>query len=164
MERRIGCGFDAHRFTDGRKLILGGVEINHARGLGGHSDADVLSHAVMDALLGSLAWGDIGEHYPPDDPRWKDADSIGLLKEIAGKVGAWGWSIGNIDTTVIAEEPRMAPYRERMRSNIAQACAISPEMVSVKATTTEGMGFSGRAEGIAAQAMVMVWRHAKVKI
>ena len=153
---RIGHGYDAHRLAEGRRLVLGGVEIDYEKGLLGHSDADVLAHAVADALLGAAGLGDIGHWFPDSDERYKDADSIGLLRETARMVAAHGWRVGNIDATVIAQRPKLAPHVSRMRENIAAACGISPEDVSVKATTEEGMGFSGRGEGICAHAVCLL--------
>jgi len=159
-ETRVGIGFDAHRFADGRRLVLGGVEIDHARGLEGWSDADALLHAIADAVLGAAALGDIGTHFPPTDPAWRDADSRELLAATVTLASRDGWRIANVDTTVLAEAPRIAPHVEAMRAAIAAACGIDPSGVSVKATTTEGMGFVGREEGIAALAVVTLTRAA----
>ncbi len=153
---RVGIGFDAHRFGRDRKLILGGVEIEHEEGLAGHSDADVLCHAIIDALLGAAARGDIGEHFPDTDPTWRDASSIELLKRTRKIVADGGCSIGNIDVTVIAERPKLAAYRDSMRANLAEALAIGVDRVSVKATTVEAMGALGRREGIAAMATAVL--------
>ena len=153
---RIGSGYDVHRLTEGRKLILGGVEIPYAKGLLGHSDADVLVHAVMDALLGAAALGDIGQHFPDKDPAYQDISSITLLKKVAGLLRENGYQVGNIDATVIAQNPKLAPYREQMRQNIADALGISAGQVSVKATTEEGLGFTGTGEGISAQAIALL--------
>lgn len=150
---RSGIGFDVHPFADGRPLVLGGVEIPHERGLAGHSDADVLLHAIADALLGAAALGDIGTHFPPDDPRWKDADSVGLLSRVVDLVASTGRAIVNVDATVLAEAPRMAPHVGAMRETIATTLGLPTGAVSVKATTTEGLGFVGRGEGIAALAV-----------
>ena len=150
---RIGTGFDAHSFTEGRPLILGGVAVPHDKGLAGHSDADVLLHAICDALLGALAMGDIGSHFPDTDPKYKDASSIGLLNEVALMVGNRGFRVNNIDSVVIAQEPKIAEFVEQMQKNISEAVGTDMENVSVKATTTEGMGFTGRGEGIAVQAV-----------
>jgi 2-C-methyl-D-erythritol 2,4-cyclodiphosphate synthase len=155
---RIGQGFDVHRFAPGRKLILGGVELEHAPGLEGHSDADVLTHAICDALLGAAALGDIGAHFPDTDPAYKDADSLELLARVVALVGEHGWRIGNIDATIIAQAPRMAPHVERMRQRLAGAAGVPPECIGVKATTTEKLGFTGRGEGIAAQAVALLIR------
>jgi 2-C-methyl-D-erythritol 2,4-cyclodiphosphate synthase len=151
---RVGQGFDAHRLVEGRKLILAGVTIPHPRGLLGHSDADVLAHAVMDAILGALALGDIGAHFPPNDPAYQDADSMALLGRVAAMAKAQGWRVRQADATVIAEAPRLLPYVQAMRENLARVLAADLDRVSVKATTTEGMGFAGRGEGIAAMAVV----------
>jgi len=157
MSARSGLGYDSHRFADGRKLILGGVEIAEAeRGLTGHSDADVLAHAITDAVLGATGLGDIGRHFPDTDPRWKDADSIALLGEVATLVEDDGWSVVNVDATVICEAPKLGPYREAMESALAGALGLDSATVNVKFTTNEGMGFVGRGEGIAALATVSV--------
>lgn len=153
---RIGQGFDVHRFAEGRKLILGGVEIDHPQGLAGHSDADVLIHAVIDALLGAAGLGDIGMHFPDTDPSLKDASSMELLKTIANAVNDVGFEISNIDATVIAQEPRITPHKPAMVDNVAFAAGIGPERVNIKATTTEGLGFTGRSEGIMASAVVLL--------
>ena len=153
---RIGQGFDAHAFVAGRKLVIGGVEIPHRKGLEGHSDADVLLHAICDALLGAAALGDIGWHYPDSDPKYADADSRVLLREVGRKIGAQGYRIVNIDATIIAQAPRMAPHVARMTGNIAADLGLKPAAISVKATTTDKLGFTGRGEGIAAQAVVLI--------
>jgi 2-C-methyl-D-erythritol 2,4-cyclodiphosphate synthase len=153
---RVGQGFDVHAFAPGRRLVIGGVEIPHAKGLAGHSDADVLLHAVCDALLGAAALGDIGMHFPDGDPKYHDADSRTLLREVAKKVGAQGFRIVNVDATIIAEAPRLAPHIARMIGNIAADLGIKPAQVSVKATSTEQLGFAGRGEGIAAQAIALI--------
>lgn len=158
---RIGTGFDVHRLVDGRRLLIGGVEIPHPQGLEGHSDADVLMHAVCDALLGAAALGDIGTHFPDSDPKWEGASGTELLSAVVAKVAAEGWSVGNVDSTVLAEEPRIAPHGKAMRENIAACCGIGAESVSVKATTLEGLGFLGRKEGIAAQAAVTILKGGK---
>jgi 2-C-methyl-D-erythritol 2,4-cyclodiphosphate synthase len=150
---RTGIGFDVHRLVEGRPLVLGGVTIEHPRGLAGHSDADALLHAVADGLLGAAALGDIGQLFPPDDPRYDGADSVELLREVAGRVGAGGYRIVNVDATVIAEAPRMQPHVPAMRDRIATALDIDRDRVSVKATTFEGLGVLGREEGIAALAV-----------
>jgi 2-C-methyl-D-erythritol 2,4-cyclodiphosphate synthase len=157
MTIRIGNGFDVHALAAGRKLVLGGVTIPHDRGLDGHSDADVLLHAIADAILGALALGDIGSHFPDADPRWKDADSRVLLRHVAGLAVAQGFAIGNLDTTVIAQAPKLAPHVPQMRANIAADLACDVAQVSVKATTTERLGFAGREEGIAALATVLLF-------
>jgi 2-C-methyl-D-erythritol 2,4-cyclodiphosphate synthase len=153
---RIGTGFDVHALVSGRALILGGVTIPHSRGLAGHSDADVLLHAIADALLGALALGDLGVHFPDSDARWKGADSRALLRHVASLVAGLGWDIGNVDATVIAQAPRLAPFVAAMRANVAADLGCDPARVSVKATTTERLGFTGREEGIAAQAVVLL--------
>ena len=149
----MGIGVDVHRLVAERRLILGGVHIPHSHGLAGHSDADVLLHAVCDALLGAAALGDIGVHFPDDDERWRGADSMELLRAAAALAAAAGWKVGNIDATVVAERPRLAPYRDAMRANIAAAAGVEAGQVSVKATTAEGLGLCGRGEGIAALAV-----------
>lgn len=159
MELRTGTGYDVHKLTENRKLILGGVDIPYERGLLGHSDADVLAHAIADAILGAAACGDIGQHFPDTDPKYKGISSMRILTFTAEIVRAQGFEIGNIDATVIAQKPKLAPYREKMRDNIAHALGVSPERVSVKATTTEGLGFTGREEGIAAQAIAVLQRN-----
>lgn len=156
MIMRIGTGYDVHRFTDGRELILGGVKVDHDKGLLGHSDADVLLHAIMDALLGACALGDIGLHFPDSNDAYKGASSIQLLKETGKIVKEAGYSISNIDSTVIAQEPKLRPYIDDMRANIADALGLDVDKISVKATTEEGLGFTGRKEGIAAQAVALV--------
>ena len=158
MKLRIGHGYDAHRFADNRRLFIGGIEIPHTRGLDGHSDADVLTHAVMDALLGALALGDIGSLFPDSDPAYAGADSVALLVRVADLISAQGWRVGNIDATVIAQAPKIKPYIEQMRARIAKACGARPEDVSVKATTEEHMGFTGREEGIRAHAVCLLER------
>jgi 2-C-methyl-D-erythritol 2,4-cyclodiphosphate synthase len=153
---RAGIGYDSHRFADGRRLVLGGVVIPHPRGLAGHSDADVVAHAVTDALLGAAALGDIGAHFPPDDDAWRDADSIGLLARAAAVVAEAGFEPGNVDVTVVCEAPRIGPHVEAMRARLAGALGLDPGAVSVKGTTNEGMGWIGRGEGIAALAVATV--------
>jgi 2-C-methyl-D-erythritol 2,4-cyclodiphosphate synthase len=154
---RAGIGYDSHRFAEGRPLILGGVEIEGAeRGLGGHSDADVLTHALMDALLGAAALGDIGDHFPDSDDRWRDADSVALLAAVCELVRAEGFTIANLDATVVCEAPRLGPWRESMRARLADAAGLEIGAVSVKFTTNEGMGFVGRGEGIAALALAQL--------
>ena len=153
---RIGQGYDVHRLVEGRKLILGGVEIPYEKGLLGHSDADVLLHAVMDALLGAAALGDIGQHFPDSDERYKGISSVELLKEVGKILQENGYLIENIDSTVIAQRPKLLPYRPQMAKNIADALGIEPDQVSVKATTEEGLGFTGAGEGISAQAIALL--------
>jgi 2-C-methyl-D-erythritol 2,4-cyclodiphosphate synthase len=157
-ETRVGIGFDAHRFADGRALVLGGVRLDHPRGLEGWSDADALLHAIADAVLGAATLGDIGRHFPPSDPAWRDADSRELLRAVVALAARDGWSVAHVDATVLAEAPRLAPYVDAMRRAIAQACATEPDRVSVKASTMEGMGFVGREEGIAAMAVATLAR------
>jgi 2-C-methyl-D-erythritol 2,4-cyclodiphosphate synthase len=154
---RTGIGFDTHRLVDHRKLILGGVEIEHPQGLLGHSDADVLTHAIMDALLGAIADGDIGQHFPDTDPKWAGADSLLLLKAVTERLHVKGWRIGNIDATVLAERPKLMPHIPAMREKLAQAMAIPVDAVSVKATTVEGLGAIGRREGISTMAVATVF-------
>ena len=157
-EQRVGFGFDAHRFAEGRPLILGGVRLDHPQGLEGWSDADALLHAIADAILGAAALGDIGRHFPPGDPAWKNADSREILEAAVALVARDGWTVENVDATVLAEAPRIGPHADAMRSAIAVACAVELERVSVKATTMEGMGFIGRGEGIAATAVALLGR------
>ena len=153
---RIGHGYDVHRFAEGRRLVLGGVEVPYELGLLGHSDADVLAHAVMDALLGAAALGDIGVHFPDNDERYLGADSIGLLKEVGRMLKEHGYTVVNIDSTVICQRPRLKNYIPAMREHIADALGIAVDCVSVKATTEEGLGFTGRMEGIAAHAICLI--------
>lgn len=153
---RIGHGYDVHKFSDGRKLILGGVDIPYEKGLLGHSDADVLVHAVCDALLGAAALGDIGKHFPDNDPAFKNADSILLLKRVCSLLDGLEFRINNIDSTVIAQKPKLASHIELMRKNIADACTIDIDCVSVKATTEEGLGFTGELLGIAAHSVALI--------
>ena len=148
----MGHGFDVHPLVPGRRLVLGGVEIPHPLGLAGHSDADVLLHALSDALLGAAALGDIGQHFPPDDPQYRDISSLRLLGQVMQLISQ-GYRVANVDATIVAERPRLAPYIPAMRANIAQALAIEIEQVNIKATTSEGLGFTGRGEGIAAWAV-----------
>jgi 2-C-methyl-D-erythritol 2,4-cyclodiphosphate synthase len=158
MNVRIGNGFDVHALVPGRRLVLGGVAIPFERGLAGHSDADVLLHAICDAILGALALGDIGAHFPDTDSRWKNADSRDLLRHVASLAARDGWRIGNLDATVIAQAPKLAPHTASMRANVAADLGCDPGIVSVKATTTEHLGFAGRGEGIAALATVLLAR------
>lgn len=153
---RIGHGYDVHRFAKGRDLILGGVEIPYEKGLDGHSDADVLLHAVMDALLGAAALGDIGKHFPDTDMKYKNADSIKLLWEVIGKLKEAGYKPVNIDSTICAQAPKLAPYIDEMRENIAVACGLKKSAVSVKTTTEEGLGFTGSMEGMSATAVCLI--------
>ena len=153
---RIGQGFDVHALVAGRKLVIGGVAIPYHLGLDGHSDADVLLHAIADALLGALALGDLGAHFPDTDPRYKDADSRVLLRHVMSLIAARGYVIGNVDATIIAQAPRVAPFVSAMRANVAADLGCGVERVSIKATTTERLGFTGRGEGIAAEAVVLL--------
>lgn len=153
---RIGQGYDVHRLTDGRALILGGEAIPYAKGLAGHSDADVLLHAVMDALLGAAALGDIGKHFPDSDPQYKDISSLELLSRVRRLLERNGFAAGNADVTIVCQRPKLAPFMRAMRENIAEALGVDIDCVSVKATTTEGMGFEGAGEGISAQAVALV--------
>jgi 2-C-methyl-D-erythritol 2,4-cyclodiphosphate synthase len=149
----VGIGFDSHRFAAGRRLVIGGVEIPHERGLEGHSDADVLAHAVTDALLGAAGMGDIGEHFPDTDERWRDADSMQLLANVVQVVGDGGLEIVNVDCTVVMEAPKLSPHRHAIREGLAEALGLEAARVGVKASTGEGMGFVGRGEGVAALAV-----------
>lgn len=155
---RVGVGYDSHRFADDRRLILGGVVIDHPQGLAGHSDADAVAHAVTDALLGAAGLGDIGRHFPPSDERWRDADSIGLLQSAAELAAAENYQVVNVDVTVVCEAPKIGPHAEAMQARLALALGIAPRLVSVKGKTNEGMGWIGRGEGIAAMAVVLVDR------
>lgn len=155
---RIGIGYDVHAFTDGRALILGGVEIPHGRGLLGHSDADVLVHALMDAILGALREGDIGRLFPDTDPAYAGISSIDLLSRVAALAEERGFRLADADTVLVLEQPRIAPYRDQMRGRIAAALGVDVSRIGVKATTTEGLGFEGRSEGVGAQAVVLLER------
>ena len=156
MTMRIGHGYDVHRLVEGRKLILGGVEVPHTLGLLGHSDADVLTHAVMDALLGAAALGDIGRHFPDTDPAYAGADSLKLLDHVVELLEKKGYRVGNVDATILAQKPRLAPYIEKMRDNLAARMKVEPDQVNVKATTEEKLGFTGAEEGIAAHAVALL--------
>ena len=156
MKIRVGHGYDVHRFADDRKLILGGVEIPYEKGLLGHSDADVLVHAVMDSLLGAAALGDIGTHFPDTDMKYSGADSMGLLKEVVNLLKEKGFAVSNIDATVIAQKPKLKPYIEQMRKCIADAMQTDIDNVSIKATTEEKLGFTGRLEGISAHCVALI--------
>ena len=158
MQLRIGNGYDIHRLVPGRPLILGGQVLDHPGGLGldGHSDADVLVHALMDALLGALSLGDIGRHFPPDDPRWRGANSLELLERVMALVLEQGWQVINVDTVVVAERPRLKPHIDSMRAAIASRMGLEPSQVGVKATTNEGLGPTGREEGIACHAVALL--------
>ncbi|MBQ6631126.1 MAG: 2-C-methyl-D-erythritol 2,4-cyclodiphosphate synthase [Romboutsia sp.] len=153
---RVGLGYDVHKLVEGRKLIIGGVDIPHEKGLLGHSDADVLVHAVMDSIIGALTLGDIGKHFPDTDEKYKGADSIKLLEFVQNLVDEKGYAIGNIDCTIIAQSPKMAPHIVNMRENIAKALNTSIDNINVKATTEEGLGFTGAKEGIAAQSICLL--------
>ncbi|MFE4107856.1 2-C-methyl-D-erythritol 2,4-cyclodiphosphate synthase [Almyronema epifaneia] len=156
MNIRIGNGYDIHRLVSDRPLILGGVKIEHSLGLLGHSDADVLTHAIMDALLGALSLGDIGLYFPPSDPQWQGADSLVLLEQVHQLVQARGWQIGNIDSVIVAERPKLKPYIQAMRDRLAQKLQLEPEQIGIKATTNEKLGPTGREEGIAAYAVTLL--------
>ena len=155
---RIGNGYDMHRLVPERKLIIGGVELEHPSGLGldGHSDADVLAHAVMDALLGALSLGDIGKHFPPEDLKWKDADSLLLLGQVVNLINEKGWKVVNVDSVVIAERPKLKPHIEKMQNNLAKKIGIPVELIGVKATTNERLGPEGREEGISCHAVALL--------
>ncbi len=155
---RIGNGYDMHRLVEGRPLILGGIPIEHSLGLDGHSDADVLTHAIMDAMLGALSLGDIGHYFPPTDPKWKGADSLELLRQVNQLLLQRGWRIGNIDSVVVAERPKLKPHIEEMRSRLASVLGLAPDQVGVKATTNEKLGPTGREEGICAYAVALLAR------
>ena len=156
MTMRIGHGYDVHRLVEGRKLILGGVEVPHTLGLLGHSDADVLTHAVMDALLGAATLGDIGRHFPDTDPAYAGADSLKLLDHVVELLEEKGYQVGNVDATILAQKPRLAPYIEKMRDKLAARMKVEPDQVNVKATTEEKLGFTGAEEGIAAHAVALL--------
>lgn len=156
MNLRIGHGYDIHRLVEGRPLILGGVTIDHSLGLDGHSDADVLVHALMDALLGALALGDIGHHFPPDDPRWRGANSLVLLQQVVALVRERGWRVVNVDAVLVAERPRLRPHLPAMAANMATRLGISPDHVGVKATTNEKLGPEGREEGMSCSAVALL--------
>ena len=158
---RVGIGYDVHRLVEERPLILGGVKIKHLLGLQGHSDADVLVHAIIDALLGALALGDIGKHFPDTDGAYKDCDSLQLLKKVGQLVAEKGYRVNNIDSTIIAQAPKLAAHIPGMVQSIARTCGLRPDQVNVKATTTEKLGFTGRGEGIAAQAVALLVKASK---
>ena len=153
---RIGFGYDVHRLIAGRKLILGGVEVVHSQGLAGHSDADVLTHAVMDALLGAAKAGDLGKHFPDSDPQYKGISSLLLLEKVRELLQSRGYSLVNLDATIVAQAPKLADYRSQMEDNLAQALQAKSEQINIKATTTEGLGFTGQKEGMAAYAVVLL--------
>lgn len=156
MNIRIGNGYDIHRLVEGRRLILGGVEIPHIVGLLGHSDADVLTHAIMDAMLGALSLGDIGHYFPPTDPQWAGADSLVLLGKVNSLIRDRGWLVGNIDSVVVAERPKLKPHIEKMRDRLAGVLELKPDQIGIKATTNEKLGPVGREEGIAAYAVALL--------
>ncbi|MDH6060376.1 2-C-methyl-D-erythritol 2,4-cyclodiphosphate synthase [Chrysosporum bergii ANA360D] len=156
MNIRIGNGYDIHRLVSDRSLILGGITIPHALGLLGHSDADVLTHAIMDAMLGALSLGDIGHYFPPSDPQWAGADSLVLLAQVHQLIKTQGWHIGNIDSVVVAERPKLKPYIEKMRAKLATVLELSPHQIGIKATTNEKLGPVGREEGICAYAVILL--------
>lgn len=158
MNVRIGQGMDVHAFVDGRRLVLGGVTVPHHRGLAGHSDADVLTHAVCDALLGAASLGDLGHHFPDTDERYRDADSIGMLASVVGMLESGGWRIMNVDATVLAQQPKLSPHVGNMCARLAEAMRIPSDCVNVKATTSEHLGFAGRGEGMAAIAVALIGR------
>jgi 2-C-methyl-D-erythritol 2,4-cyclodiphosphate synthase len=153
---RVGLGYDVHAFAEGRRLVIGAVEIPYERGLAGHSDADVLIHAVMDAVLGAMRAGDIGSHFPDTDPAYRDVASLDLLRRVADLAIGHGYEIVDVDSVLVLEEPKVAPYRDAMRANIAAGLGVSPDQVGVKATTTEGLGATGRKEGVAAYAVALL--------
>ena len=155
---RTGIGYDSHRLEPGRRFVLAGVEIPYELGLAGHSDADVLAHAIADALLGAAGLGDIGTHFPDSDAQWKDADSLALLRDVVGRLTADGWAIGNVDATVMLERPKLLPHRAAITAALADALGLAADAVNVKATTGEGMGFVGRGEGAAAMAVATLER------
>ena len=158
MNIRIGNGYDIHRLVEGRPLILGGVEIPHQLGLQGHSDADALTHAIMDAMLGALSLGDIGHYFPPSDPKWAGANSLVLLEQVHELVQSQGWHIGNLDSVIVAERPKLKPHLKAMRDRLVQALNIETHQISIKATTNEKLGSVGREEGISAYAVVLLTR------
>ncbi len=153
---RIGIGYDSHRFAPGRRLVLGGVEVPHTLGLAGHSDADAVAHAVTDAVLGAAALGDIGTHFPPSDERWRDADSLELLRQARALAAAAGWLVANVDVTVVCEAPRLGAHVPAMRERLAEALGVAVGAVSIKAKSNEGMGWIGRGEGLAAMAVALL--------
>lgn len=158
---RVGHGYDVHRFAENRSLIIGGVEIPYEMGLAGHSDADVLAHAVMDAILGAAAMGDIGKNFPDTDEKYLNADSMQLLSQVCSMINQKGWEIGNIDATIVAQRPKLSPYINEMRDNLADKCGISIDSCNIKATTEEGLGFTGRGEGISAHCVVLISQKTK---
>ena len=163
---RVGNGYDIHRLVKGRKLIIGGVKLNHPSNLGldGHSDADVLTHAIMDALLGALSFGDIGKYFPPSDEKWKDSDSLLLLSKVINMIREEGWEINNIDNTIVAERPKIKPYVHIMKNNIANTLEIDPSFIGIKATTNEKLGPEGREEGISCHSVVLLQKKNENKL
>jgi 2-C-methyl-D-erythritol 2,4-cyclodiphosphate synthase len=155
-ELRVGLGVDAHAFAEGVPLVLGGLELDSPRGLAGHSDGDVIAHALIDAILGAAGLGDIGSLFPPSDPEWEGASSLDLLRRASAQAREAGWELVNADCVLIGEEPRIAPMREQMRVRLAEAAGVAPELVNVRATTTDGLGFTGRRDGLAGQAVALV--------
>jgi 2-C-methyl-D-erythritol 2,4-cyclodiphosphate synthase len=155
-ELRVGLGVDAHAFADGVPLVLGGLALESPRGLAGHSDGDVIAHALIDAILGAAGLGDIGSLFPPGEPEWEGASSLDLLRRASEQARDAGWELANADCVLIGEEPRISPVRDRMRERLAEAAGVAPELVNVRATTTDGLGFTGRREGLAAQAVALV--------
>lgn len=164
MKFRIGHGYDVHKLVEGRRLIIGGVEIEHEKGLLGHSDADVLCHAISDAILGAACLGDIGRWFPDTSDEFKDADSVELLKKVIALINEKGYTVGNIDATIIAQAPKMKPYIDEMRAKIANACRIEADCVNIKATTEEKLGFTGRQEGISAHAVALLEKNSEVDV
>lgn len=158
MKFRIGHGYDVHRLVENRKLIIGGVDIPHTKGLLGHSDADVLTHSICDALLGAAAFGDIGKHFPDNDNRYKNADSLILLQKVCILIRSEGYEISNIDSTILAQAPKLRPYIDEMRKNLAEAMNLSIEDISIKATTEEKLGFTGNEEGISAHSVALIYK------
>ncbi len=158
LDIRVGCGYDVHKLVEGRKLIICGIEIPHTLGLLGHSDADVALHALSDAILGALALGDIGKHFPDTDDKYKGIDSMLLLKEVYNKVLDMGWRINNLDLTIVAQKPKLLPFIEKMRENLSKNLDLSVDRINVKATTTEKLGFEGREEGISSNAVVLLYK------
>jgi 2-C-methyl-D-erythritol 2,4-cyclodiphosphate synthase len=155
-ELRVGLGYDVHAFVEGRRLVLGGVEVPYERGLAGHSDADVLTHALMDAILGALRAEDIGAHFPDTDEQWRGADSLELLQRVGGTMRDRGWELADADCVLVLEQPKVSPFRDEMRRRMAEALGVDAECIGLKATTTEKLGFAGRGEGVAAQAVVLL--------
>jgi len=153
---RVGVGYDVHPLTSGRKLVLGGIDIPYEKGLSGWSDADVLTHAIIDALLGAAALGDIGSHFPPDEPQYKDISSLTLLKKVRDELAKNGWQVDNVDATIVADQPRLRDFIDKMRQQLSQTLGIAPSQVSVKASTSAQLGFVGRGEGVAAYAVALI--------